>query len=69
MIYYMIKKIESYLGKDLSYKTVKGLDIAYLAVIQFVFAIFINVGLDKFLLPQQPKTSRPCSGFLLFNES
>jgi len=55
MIYYMIKKIESYLGKDLSYKTVKGLDIAYLAVIQFVFAIFINVGLDKFLLPQQEK--------------
>ena len=51
----MFRRIESYLGKDLSYKTVKGLDIAYLAVIQFVFAIFVNIGLDKFLLPHQEK--------------
>ena len=51
----MLKDITQYLGKDLSYKTVRGFDIAYLSVIQFMFAIFINIGLDKFLLPQQEK--------------
>lgn len=51
----MLKKIESYLGKDLTHKTIRGLDIAYLSVLQFIFAIFMNVGLDKILLPQQEK--------------
>lgn len=51
----MFKKLESYLGKDITYKTVRGLDIAYLSVIQFIFAIFINIGIDRFTLPNQEK--------------
>ena len=51
----MYKFLEHYLGKDLTHKTIRGLDIAYLAVLQFMFAIFMNVGLDKILLPQQEK--------------
>ena len=51
----MFKTVDQYLGKEFTYKTVRGLDIAYLAVLQFMFAIFINIGLDKFFLPQQEK--------------
>jgi hypothetical protein len=51
----MFKKLESYLGKDITYKTVRGLDIAYLSVIQFIFAILINIGIDRFTLPNQEK--------------
>lgn len=51
----MYKFLEQYLGKDVTYNTVRGLDIAYLSVLQFMFAIFMNVGLDKMLLPQQEK--------------
>ena len=51
----MFKRIESYLGKDFTYKTIRGLDIAYLAVIQFIFAIFVNIGIDRFTLPNQEK--------------
>lgn len=51
----MLKQVESYLGKDFTYKTVRGLDIAYLSVIQFIFAILINIGIDRFTLPNQEK--------------
>ena len=51
----MLKYVESYLGKDFTYKTVRGLDIAYLSVIQFIFAIVINIGIDRFTLPNQEK--------------
>lgn len=51
----MLKQVESYLGKDFTYKTVRGLDIAYLSVIQFIFAIVINIGIDRFTLPNQEK--------------
>lgn len=51
----MFKIIESYLGKDITYKTVRGLDIAYLSVIQFIFAIFVNIGIDRFTQPYQDK--------------
>ena len=34
---------------------IKGLDIAYISILQFTLAIFMNIGLDKFLTPEREK--------------
>ena len=37
---------------DIPFNIVKTLDIAFLSIIQFSFAIIINIVIDKFFLPQ-----------------
>ena len=34
---------------------IKGLDIAYISILQFTLAIFMNIGLDKVLTPEREK--------------
>ena len=34
---------------------IKMLDIVYISIIQFTLAIFMNIGLDKFLTPEREK--------------
>ena len=39
----------------LKLQMIRGLDIAYISIIQFSFAIFMNIGLDKLFLPEREK--------------
>lgn len=47
--------LQQYLGNIDKLTIVKSFDIAYLSVLQFVFAILVNVGLDKITVPDQEK--------------
>lgn len=43
----------TFLSLETQIQIIKGLDIAYISVIQFTFAILMNIGLDKLLLPER----------------